>query len=245
MECPDLSWSGGRLGVAARFLMVSAIAALCTLVHAADWTTFQKAYGPVYFDHFKESGRLSLVGFRQPPLPMGDVIEINEVTIDYISRLFLQQHRALFGVDTAQLVVDKLIPPHPSPRLPDRRLCTVMYKQFYKGVHVSRARVHLSYANDSLYSIRFDYYPDIDLVTDPTVSGEEAVERAVDQLPDPEWEYPFPGSPEPEPTLSIWTTEDKDSTTHRLVWMVWTEGRACWIDAHTGELVQVSSLGMR
>lgn len=111
---------------------------------------------------------------------------------------------------------------------------------------VWRGAVHAKIRFGKLVQLGFQTYPEVEgMNTQPTLTAQQAVQRALQTGPHPEAEHTVEGA-----VLTVLPVQNKAELTHHLAWMVRTETgaghngdvRGQWvhfIDAHTGALLNV------
>ncbi len=150
-----------------------------------------------------------------------------------LAREVIANNPAVFRADLANLEVSA------TPVGLGKR--AVHFQQMYKGLEVWQGKVHLTFTEEGrLFVMGSDYYNDIDLDTNPTLSREDAEAVACNTVPfDSNTDYVEEGAtlmvlPEPVSETSV---------KHHLVWRMRVhtlDPLGIWVthvDAHNGEII--------
>jgi len=140
-----------------------------------------------------------------------------------VARRFLQEQRALLGVDPDSLQVEK------ESKGDGHR--HVMYRQLYRGLPVefARVKVHMN-ADGSVIGANSTYEPDLNLPLTPSISAADAVRAA---------EADSRGAADGTPTLVVLPVQATGRS--HLAWKVKVKApQAAWryyVDARTGQIL--------
>lgn len=134
-------------------------------------------------------------------------VPVSKENAELTFKAFFQEHKAVFEIEAEDL---KLI----SAKKINKRWY-VKYAQYYKGIPVHHAIVGLDASErGKVGSYAANYYPDIDVPTDPSVSLEEATESAINTYEEKDLQK----LGRKEGNLIIYPEKIEDQIAFHLVW---------------------------
>ena len=197
----------------------------------ATWQQFQGQYGPEWQIRWGKYTGL-------PESILGDFLPPSRGTPDEIARSFLQAHHQLFGIADVNrdLRLDR-------ERFSERGGTRLQYQQYYQGIPVLYSGYLVAvHTNGSIYYLSGDYYPDLTVDTQPTLTPTSALAIIQADLAGASLQILS------EPQISIYVSSEQDSLRYHLVYQTQVQGAKideAWeylVDAHTGHIHRKVSL---
>ena len=101
---------------------------------------------------------------------------ITNDNIDKLSKDFISKNKDLFKINTNNLEITKVSFDSPVYSEHTQGIDTITYMQTYQEIPVYKSLISVTYINGKLTQAITDYYPNIDVSSEPTVTKEEALE---------------------------------------------------------------------